>query len=429
MKKIIPLFFLSFLVAACLPQDMQVPQSPLLPFLERKSGLIAYIGLDGNAYISDQAGRHLTQVTTDAQLPDNQSGAFRFYQYPTWSADGRLLAIVGVSGGSDGQNRSEMFIKSIDEEGIDSVFSSESRHPFYLYWSPDNAVVSFLSTDSAGQSILLQSVSVDGGDPLVLDTGSPYYWSWAPDGRTMIVHTGGAASSSPEHMAFLQVNSEITEDAVDSVPASFQAPAWSPDGRRILLARLNDNEKKEIVITDSTGVFEKTLAEFSVNTSFAWSPDSGLVAYIEGDRETTAGTLGRLHVVDLETSEDFFQDEDVYAFFWSPNSRKLAYLKPRIVEGDTADQQVLLLELHMLDTVSSETKQLFTFQPTNQFSAVLPYFDQYHQSVTIWSPDSNNLVLSFIDQKGNPGIAIVAASGQLEPRILAGGYLAFWSWK
>lgn len=429
MKKIIPLIFLSFLMAACLPQDMQVPQSPLLPFLERKSGLIAYIGLDGNAYISDQAGRNLTQVTADAQLPDDQSGAFRFYQYPTWSADGRQLAIVGVSGESDGQNRSEIFIKSIGEEGIDTVYSSESRHPFYLYWSPDNAAVSFLSTDSAGQSILLQSVSVDGGDPLVLDTGSPYYWSWAPDGGTMIVHAGGAASSSPEHMAFLQLNSEITEDAVDSIPASFQAPAWSPDGSRILLARLNDQEKKEIIITDSTGAFEKALAEFSVNASFAWSPDSGLVAYIEGDRETTAGTLGRLHVLDLETSEDFFQDEDVYAFFWSPNSRKLAYLKPRIVEGESADQQVLLLELHMLDTVSSETEQLFTFQPTNQFSAVLPYFDQYHQSVTIWSPDSNNLVLSFIDQEGNPGIAIVAASGQLEPRILAGGYLAFWSWK
>src|SRR6185436_16900956 len=117
------------------------------------------------------------------------------------------------------------------------------------------------------------------------------------------------------------------------------------------------------------------IAEFPINASFAWSPDSQLIAFIEGDREITAGTLGKLHAVELETGEDFFQAEDVYAFFWSPNSRRLAYLKPRLVEGETADQQVLLLELHMLDTVSGETKQLFTFQPTNQFSAVLPYFD------------------------------------------------------
>ena len=421
---------LSVLLSSCLPQDMQVPQSPLLPFLERKSGLIAYIGLDGNVYISDQAGRNLTQITDDAKLPDSQSGEFRFYQYPTWSADSSRLAMVGVSGIGEEQLLSEMFVITMEEDGLQTVYSNESRHPFYVYWSPDNETVSFLSTDSSGQSILLQSVSVNGGDPIVIDVGSPYYWSWAPDGTTMIVHTGGAATSTaPEHMSFLHMDTEIVEDTLDSIPASFQAPAWSPDGSRILLTRLSEDNKKEIVITDSAGKFEQAVAEFPINTSFAWSPDSNLVAYIEGNRETTAGTLGTLHVLDLETSEDFFQDEDVFAFFWSPSSRKLAYFKPRLVEGESADQQVLLLELHMLDTVSSETKQLFAFQPTNQFSAVLPYFDQYHQSATIWSPDSNNLVLSFIDQNGNPGIAVVAASGQLEPRILTGGYLAYWSWK
>jgi Tol biopolymer transport system component len=429
MKKIAPLLLIACLIGACLPQDVQVPQSPLLPFLERKAGLIAYIGLDGNVYTSDQAGRNLIQVTDDAQLPDNQSGAFRFYQYPTWSPDGGKLAIVGVSGEGEGQTLSEMFVKVIEEDGINKVYSSETSHPFYLYWSPDNKTVGFLATDSSGQSIVLKTISVEGGDPTILDDGSPYYWSWAPDGTTMIVHTGSAASSTPEHLAFLQTESGITEDALDTTPATFQAPAWSPDGNRILLTRVNDDDKNEIVVADSTGAFEKAIAEFPINASFAWSPDSQLIAFIEGDREISAGTLGKLHAVELETGEDFFQAEDVYAFFWSPNSRRLAYLKPRLVEGETADQQVLLLELHMLDTVSGETKQLFTFQPTNQFSAVLPYFDQYHQSVTIWSPDSNNLVLSFVDQQGNPGIAVVAASGQLEPRVLTGGYLAFWSWK
>jgi TolB protein len=429
MKKSILLLLPAFLISACLPQDVQVPQSPLLPFLERKVGLIAYIGLDGNVYTIDQAGKNQSQVTDDSQLPESQAGAFRFYQYPTWSADGRRLAIVGVSGEGENQTLSEMFVKTIEEEGLKKVYSSENRHPFYLYWSPDNETLSFLSTDSTSQSILLQSVSTDGSAPVVLDVGSPYYWSWAPDGRTMIVHTGGAATSpTPEHLAFLQTDSVIIEDALDATPATFQAPAWSPDGNRILITRLNENDRKEIVIADSTGAIEDTLAEYSINASFAWSPDSQLVAYIEGERETAAGALGRLHVVDLETSEDFFQDDEVYAFFWSPNSRKLAYFKPRVVEIESG-QQVLLLELHMLDSVSGEGELLFSYQPSNAFSSVLPYFDQYHQSATIWSPDSNNLVLSFIDQEGNPGIAVIAPSGQLEPRVLTGGYLAYWSWK
>jgi hypothetical protein len=34
-----------------------------------------------------------------------------------------------------------------------------------------------------------------------------------------------------------------------------------------------------------------------------------------------------------------------------------------------------------------------------------------------------------VDEDNNPGIVIAAASGQLEPRLLAEGYIAFWSWK
>lgn len=422
MKKITPILILfALIISAC------SPQAPLLPLLGQKSSLIAYIGLDGNMYVSDQSGRNVTPVTEDAVIPETETGPFRFYQYPTWSADGTQLAMVGVSGEGD-STLSEILIKTIGEDGLATPYSSETMHPFYLYWSPDNETMSFLSTDSSGQSIILQTVSTKGGDSTILDVGAPYYWSWAPDGRTMIVHTGSSSSTTPEHMAFLQTDPEVIEDSLDSIPASFQAPAWSPDGSRILLTRFGEEDQKELVITDASGAVEKTLAEFSINTSFAWSPDSQLVAYIEGDRETSAGTFGQLHVVDLEIDEDFFQDEDVFAFFWSPNSRKLAYFKPRVIEGESSSQ-TLLLELHVLDTISGETQQLFPFQPSNQFSSVLPYFDQYHQSVTIWSPDSNNLVLSFIDQEGSPGIAIVAASGQAEPRLLSGGFLAFWSWK
>jgi len=437
MKKLIAFTLGALLLASCLPKDVQVPQSPLLPVLERKSGLIAYIGVDWNIYVTDQSGGNKITLTEDAATPETQSGAFRYYQYPTWSRKSNLLAFVGVSGEGGTQGASDLYVANVDQETSDKVYASESEHPFYLYWSPDNENLSFLSTAASGQSFILQSVPAQGGDRAILDTGSPYYWSWAPDGNTMIIHTGATNSATVEHMAFLQVDSQITEDALESSPAAFQAPAWSPDGSQILLSRLNDKKEKEIILMDGGGSIEKALGTFETSTSFAWSRDSQLVAYIAGDRALTAGTIGTMHVMDLTTSEDFFQDQDVMAFFWSPNSKKLAYFKPFVSnsasEGGTDSsgqaQQRLLLQLNVLDVISGESRELFTFRPTDQFAAILPYFDQYHQSTTIWSPDSNNLVLSFLTTENNPGIAIVAASGQLEPRLLAQGYLAFWSWK
>jgi len=432
MKKLIYFTLTALLLASCLPRDVQVPQSPLLSTLERKSGLIAYIGVDGNMYVSDQAGGNMKQLTDDANIPQSQSETYRLYQYPAWSQDGNQLAFVATIR-ENAKAKSELFVANINDDNVREVYTSESEHPFYLYWSPDNANVSVLSTSITGQSMILQKIPADGSDRTIIDTGSPYYWSWAPDGNTMIVHTGGTNSTSPQHLAFLSMDAEIIEDGLDSTPASFQAPAWSPDGRHILVTRLNDTGDKEIILTDGSGAFEKSLGTFDLNAAFAWSSDSAKVAFIAGKQTLNAGAIGGLHVVDIETSEEIVKDEDVYAFFWSPDGKKIAYFVPFLsnqsADGSQTSNQQLILQLNMLDVATGESRELFTYPPTEQFARILPYFDQYHQSATIWSPDNNNLVLSFLDSSGNPGIAIAAASGQLQPRLLAQGYLAFWSWK
>jgi Tol biopolymer transport system component len=213
----------------------------------------------------------------------------------------------------------------------------------------------------------------------------------------------------------------------------FQAPAWSPDGSRIALARTSD-EENEIVVTDSTGANPERIGTFTSKTAFAWSSDSTRLAYIDGVQALDAGTLGSLHVYDFETSEEIVQDGDIVAFFWSPSGEEIAYfiLRQAQAEGNSQGTEqnspVLLVELHVLDVTNGETRQLYTYRPTQQFLGILPYFDQYHQSATIWSPDNNNLVLSFLGETG-PGIAVVAASGKLEPRFLTQGFLAFWSWE
>ena len=238
MKKILFFTLASLLMASCLPRNVQVPQSPLLSTLERKSGLIAYIGADGNMYVSDKGGGNLMQLTDDAKLPRSQSEPYRYYQDPSWSLDGDRLAFIAISG-QNTNVKSELLVVNVNDGNVNQIYSSDRERPIYIYWSPDNANVSLLTTSASSQALVLQSIPAEGGDRTVIDTGSPYYWSWAPDGKTMIIHTGGANSTVPDHLAFLHVDSEIIEDGLDSSPASFQAPAWSPDGSHILLTRLS----------------------------------------------------------------------------------------------------------------------------------------------------------------------------------------------
>ena len=446
MKRIFVYILSAVLIASCLPRDMQIPQSPLLSTLERKSGLIAYIGADGNMYVTDQGGKNPTQLTKDALIPESQGEPLLYYQNPTWSRDGSQVAFVGLS--ADGEQvETKVMVANVDDDSVNEVYTSANEHPIYLNWSPDNTNITFISSNVSAQNMILQSVPAQGGDRTILDTGSPYYWSWAPDGRVMIVHAGGAAASTPEHIAFLNVDSSnVTESAVN-VPSSstassptqaFQAPAWSPDGNSIALAHASDKEN-QIIVTDAAGENPKTVGTFTEKTAFAWSGDSTRLAYIDGQQALDAGTIGSLHVVDLKSSEELVKDGNIIAFFWSPSGEEIAYFvlmqtqadgsSPGDSSGSAQTTPQFLVQLHVLNVTNGESRELFTYRPTQQFLSVLPYFDQYHQSATIWSPDNNNLVLSFLSSSGSPGIAIVAASGKLEPRILAQGYLAFWSWQ
>ena len=445
MKKILNSFFvltsIALVISACLPQNVRVPQSPLLSTLERKSGLIAYIGADGNMYVSNQGGTNLSKLTNDAVGSNSESSEFHIYQLPTWSHDGGQLAFVGTNGTSSAAT-STLYVTDVKTSKTNKLYSSATELPVYLYWSPGDANISFLSTSVSGQELILQSVPAKGGERTIIDTGSPYYWSWAPNGRTLISHVGGASSSAvPDHFAFIQLqDSGVVEDGLDATPASFQAPAWSPDGSHILLTRV-ENGNNEIILMDGAGVYQKTIGDFKLNTALGWSTDGKQVAFIDGAQAMNAGTLGTLNVVSIETNKKVSVGDNVIAFYWSPNSEKLAYFIPLLSSATgnnnsngsgsttTQPQQQLLLQLNMFDVKTGQSRKLFTYQPTDQFKNTLPYFDQYQQSNTIWSPDNNNLVLDFIDQSGKPGIAVVAASGQLEPRIIAEGLLAFWSWK
>ena len=162
MKKTIIFTLIALLVTACMPQDGRIPQNPLLSTLERKSGLIAYIGADGNIYVSDQAGGKQKQLTKDATDPLKPPAQFSSYQLPVWSPDGTKLAFMGLSGTSQ-EASGRILVANVDAETMNEIYSSDTELPFYLLWSPDAANVSFLTTATSGQALILQRAPVAGG--------------------------------------------------------------------------------------------------------------------------------------------------------------------------------------------------------------------------------------------------------------------------
>ena len=86
------------------------------------------------------------------------------------------------------------------------------------------------------------------------------------------------------------------------------------------------------------------------------------------------------------------------------------------------------LDVWVYDRVSGTTKDVASFTPTDEFQQIFPFYSQYQRSDTIWSPDSQALVLSGVDAGGGNAIYTVGADGSHFQKI-ADGYLAFWAWK
>lgn len=422
---------LGLLATACLPQGMRVPQSEFLAALERKAGLIAYLGTDGNIYTIDQGGGEPTPVTTDARVASD----YLIYGAPAWSPDSQSLAFARFTGqGTSAPSEVSLFVADKAGQNLLQAYTS-GDYLIYYDWSPDGRHISFLS-DTPSQNLALKIVPAAGGEAETLDVGAPYYWTWSPNSQTLLVHAGGATAEA--HLSVLRLGSVVTEHGLEISPSPFKAPAYSPDGHQALVAGQTPDRQSALLLTDALGQNPQPLTEYAGNIAFAWSPDGKRIAYIASEADPL-GLEGKLVIVDPAGKQKpvELKGQSALAFFWSPDSKSVAYFSRHILPTPTPEagqsssvgESATILSLNVIEARNGATHEVATFVPTERFLQVIPYFDQYHKSTTIWSPDSRNLVVSAYTGDGTPGIWVVAASGNLEPRFIAPGLVGFWSWK
>ena len=450
---------LALALTACLPEGTRVPESPMLASLERKSGLIVYVGVDGNIYTINQAGGKQSALTVDGGVIDEATGERVVYDLPVWSPDASRVAFARLMVADQSLEEAKVLITDPNGENRTEVLTTSEQIPIYLYWSPDGQQLTFISTsDRSASNLVLQIVPRDGSPVEVLDAGQPYYWAWSPDSDNLLVHAGGDTSASAR-LSFLNLQDGVLENRLDLLPWSFNAPAWSPQGNQLMMAiKPEPNASRGVLaLTGLDGQVEQELGEFENSVAFAWAPDGKRIAYIGGRPELPNNTIGPLTVLDPNEPDKAFttpEDENVMAFFWSRDGKRLAYFEPVLImpsalqaaegtpsAGDAAppqptesapgtdEQPILFLRLRVMNARTGDSRNVASFQPTDDFYRMLLNFDQYQHSATLWSPDGENLVVSGLGQDGTPSIWVLAASGNLTPRYIADGQVGFWSFK
>ena len=374
------------------------------------------------------------------------------YQFPAWSPDGTRVAAIGRSGD----------IVTVDVFDADpaaggeptTIYESDDRPAFYLYWAPDSRHVTFLTTEPNPDDIALRIAPADASAPAeIVRAAAPFYWDFVDSSR-LILHTG-----SPESEAFLGevgLDGESLEDA--TIPSGlFRAPAIGGGGAsRAYVTPASDDPAAggQLVVEARDGSIRHEVPVGGA-AAFGYDPTSTRLAFITVDTPTDPPApipAGPLRSLDAATGEvRTLLDANVLAFFWSPDGRTIATLDLRPADDVPDPGEARLLGerlasatggalpplaaatpgigLH-LSFIDSETaairserdlrvSELFAFQ-------VLPYFDQYARSHRFWAPDNSAIVLPLTDENNLDHVVVIPADGS-DPREVATGWVGFWS--
>jgi Tol biopolymer transport system component len=351
-------------------------------------------------------GTHLTRIVPEG--PDVQVIT------AAWAPDGSRIAWsqLGVVGGvpssrvvwsaPDGTHRQEALL---------------SFAAFYLSWDPTGSRVAFLGGEGPlTLGIMERHDGETAGRPLA--QGAPFYFSWAPDGDRMITHVADAGLDT--------LDMEGRERVVAARTGEFQAPAWTSDGTTVVYAAADG----QLVARDLQSGRVRDLATLDGGAFLVVSPDGARVAFhargpeemdlYDQDLPSIATDMG-VHVVGIDGgAEQVVTDVPAMSWSWSPDGRFLAILEPVYLGDDGVRFRWVVWDGHR-----SFTTEPFVATVASQSEA--PFFSQYAQSTSMWSPDGSAFAFAAELPDGTPAIWVQPARRGAEPYPVAPGLTVAWA--
>jgi Tol biopolymer transport system component len=416
---------ISLALAACTtPERTVTTRPPVSPEAPASDASVEPSPLRGPpASAGDLPGRLLVQTTTaglgvirpdgtePTELVRGEPNA-REVLTAVWSPDGARIAWSQVDV-RDGPPANR--VVTSDARGEDR---SEARLPFgafYLSWDPTSSRVAFLGGQTPFTlGVMERSPGEGGGQPLA--NGAPFYFSWAPDGRRMVTHVASA------NLDTVKVNGDSLP--LERATGPFQAPVWTADGRTLLYAA-----DDALVARDVASGRVRTLAPLDGFGLMVASADGrvafhargpGEVDFYDRDIAERATDLG-VRVVDVDGGpETVVTRAPAVAWSWSPDGRRLAILEPVYGEDAIRFRWVIW---DGRDSFATDPFVATLYSQQRQW----PFFTQFAQSTSMWSPDGSAFAFAAEQPDGTPTIWVQQAREGVPAFPVALGVAVAWS--
>lgn len=365
---------LALVVTACVTESTDttsvdvVTTSTAIVTIPPPEDRVAVTSVDGGVRVHDATGREVMRL-------DAVAGSS--YRQPVWAADGSILA--ARSGDGDGVG-----LVSVDPSDASIRWEAAmATPPFYYLPAPDGSewATTSLRNDPSGDGLIAELV--DGhGMVTQIATISPFYSTWSPDGGQLAVHGGGRT---------LDIRSEGDTETIADPSGVFQAPVWTTEG----LVTLRTTAIGQVLsvwdgtfedVASVSGPVRFTAGSGRVALQAVGSDGGGGVQAALRSQQIPAIPGGRLVVVDLASGAiETVVNELTPLFQWDPSGERLMF-------ATFTAPDALTFRVQIWENGSTVDLGSFDAQPV-WFRDLVPFFDQYDQSVSLWSSGGDAIAL------------------------------------
>lgn len=381
--------------------------------------LIAYVDLEGRIHTISPDGLSVQRTISPEE---------GFYTWPVWSRDGTQIAFSGIPPGENGPGPLSLYVSRLADNETRVIYTNDPEMgpilngmPHYPIWSPDSSHLAFMASVAQGLTLFLDDISDDDDATMVLRE-SPLYASWSADSRYMMVHGG-----VDHFLVDASTGKPVADFTIQSI--GYRAPAWWPlDSSRVALLQGAPGGQGLYIADVETGE-RMLIEEIPVNAAFLWSPDGNSLAVAKSRFQNGLVSQNISIFSPWGEKKPVGVEGNILAYFWSPDSSKLAYIILTPNRG--------VIRVMMLDTNTGERWPLMEFAPTPDQATIFQFFDQFAHSHSPWSPDSRSLVFAGIlredgisvslNRQTGPQIYIVDIGPDPLTTSIAEGSLAFWA--
>lgn len=256
-------------------------------------------------------------------------------------------------------------------------------------------------TSNRNGSYEIYTMNFDGSNQarpatLNLQSRKPIELQVSPDGTRIAYYFSSMLTPAlnPNYEIYVMNVDGTNPSRLTDHPADDYAPAWSPDGTRIVFESKRDDPQyascavcnREIYIMNSDGTNQTRLTSNEARDSApTWSPDGARV-YFLSDRNTGVGGALESYTMNADgTDAHLCADTECLDGVWSPDHTKIAFVS---IKDDEDGQWPYNSEIYVMNADGTNPIRL-----TNNPAA---------DEAPAWSPDGQSII--FVSYRDEPNV-------------------------